>query len=485
MKKYHILNQNILFIIFGLTIIILYLYVQHGPIFFTDTKSYYALGEKIFSLFSHEENLGSISLTGKILSPSDLAIAEKLATTGAGARSPYYSFFLYFLTIKGTIWTYVAIQSILTLQIMFIYLRRVGYCVNFLSVLVLLPSSFATVVIFVMPDIFAAIGLMSAIVLITRFRDLSRFEIFFSILAIFSATAFHSTNSLVLFSLCILAIVLRTFVEQRFIFLVGITIVIGSTLAGGGMLAAYPKLVKLIRHETIYAPPFLTARFFADGPERRYLQTVCAANERVYAMCRFRDEEVADNNDFLWNKQKFYQMADYDVRVSIIHDDFRLAFATGLADPLGMAEVALVSTERLMFRAGVGEVFRTLDEIYSRQDMRIFSVIDPQKGHCFADPVNCYPKISITLQDMIFGTIAVISIFIMIFLLLFRRLSPSMHAPVILLLSSLIINALICGSFSGPSERYQSRLIWLVPITLAALISRRRAAKDNEEARSY
>jgi hypothetical protein len=48
-----------------------------------------------------------------------------------------------------------------------------------------------------------------------------------------------------------------------------------------------------------------------------------------------------------------------------------------------------------------------------------------------------------------------------------RALSPQAGAFALAVLLALIANAAICGIFSNPVDRYQSRLAWLAPLTLA------------------
>jgi hypothetical protein len=61
--------------------------------------------------------------------------------------------------------------------------------------------------------------------------------------------------------------------------------------------------------------------------------------------------------------------------------------------------------------------------------------------------------------------------------LIWRRrfeIAPEMAALCLVVLLALAANAAICGIFSHPVDRYQSRLAPLAPIAIALLIARRR-----------
>ena len=53
-----------------------------------------------------------------------------------------------------------------------------------------------------------------------------------------------------------------------------------------------------------------------------------------------------------------------------------------------------------------------------------------------------------------------------------RLLSPADRAAVWLVLSSLVINAAICVYFSGIANRYEARVIWLLPLFALGLLGR-------------
>ena len=63
--------------------------------------------------------------------------------------------------------------------------------------------------------------------------------------------------------------------------------------------------------------------------------------------------------------------------------------------------------------------------------------------------------------------------------LLFRRrleIVPEAAALCLVILLALAANAAICGIFSHPVDRYQSRVVLLAPLAMALLIAQRRRA---------
>jgi hypothetical protein len=51
------------------------------------------------------------------------------------------------------------------------------------------------------------------------------------------------------------------------------------------------------------------------------------------------------------------------------------------------------------------------------------------------------------------------------------KIAPEATALCFVILLALAANAAICGVFSDPSDRYQSRLVWLAPLAMALLIT--------------
>jgi hypothetical protein len=67
--------------------------------------------------------------------------------------------------------------------------------------------------------------------------------------------------------------------------------------------------------------------------------------------------------------------------------------------------------------------------------------------------------------------------------LIWRRrfeVAPELAALCLTVLLALAANAAICGIFSHPVDRYQSRLVPLAPFAIVLLIARRRALWSSE-----
>ena len=62
-------------------------------------------------------------------------------------------------------------------------------------------------------------------------------------------------------------------------------------------------------------------------------------------------------------------------------------------------------------------------------------------------------------------------LFLVGFLVSSRNLNvgPRVRAYCVCILAGIAINAVICGALSGPKGRYESRLIWILPIIAAAV----------------
>ena len=73
------------------------------------------------------------------------------------------------------------------------------------------------------------------------------------------------------------------------------------------------------------------------------------------------------------------------------------------------------------------------------------------------------------------GAISVLGLLLLLHNAISRRLWEQASLPALVLLG-LMGNAIICGTFSNPHDRYQSRIIWLPSLVLLLAVARDRRA---------
>lgn len=68
-----------------------------------------------------------------------------------------------------------------------------------------------------------------------------------------------------------------------------------------------------------------------------------------------------------------------------------------------------------------------------------------------------------------------------IILLSFKTMARAHRGMLLVIITGLLTNAIICAVFSAVSDRYQSRIIWLIPLFALCLL-RTRAKRATDEA---
>lgn len=200
---------------------------------------------------------------------------------------------------------------------------------------------------------------------------------------------------------------------------------------------------------------FLAARLMGDGVVKRTLDEICPT--RPLKLCAYKDRLPPSADAYLWapdspfNKLgRFYGYeAQYReiVAESLIRHPF-LSIGTGLWDAF---------RQFLMFRTGDGVtpqewVLEPEFRNFMPKQYRAYMGARQQRGVLRFDAVNVvhYPLAFLAQAWLV----------VVLWKAVKRRRWNFAALPAFLLLA-LIGNALVCGMFSGPHDRYQSRLVWV------------------------
>ncbi len=221
---------------------------------------------------------------------------------------------------------------------------------------------------------------------------------------------------------------------------------------------------------------FLFARLLQDGIIARYLKDKCP-NPTV-RLCAYRETLPTSGDDWMWRGesplvqlggwQEFEPEANRIIRDTVLHYP---EASLGLAIQKTLKQLVVVKTGDGINSDNNWHVEWVLHEHAPRASLRYLA--SPQHKNEFSFTAINFVHVPVALMS----TVALP--FLFVFLL---RRRPPAAAFVMTTLIALVANAAICGIFSGPASRYQSRL---VPIaTLAAIISaldlRRRRPTEGE-----
>ncbi len=244
-----------------------------------------------------------------------------------------------------------------------------------------------------------------------------------------------------------------------------------ATVAVGAGVALCPVSNFAITGNFAFTPggsSFLFGRLLEDGIVGRYLDERCP--DPALKLCEMEDQLPDDADGWLWGDNTFnrlgYQAWEPEEKLVILATLQRYPFmhlTTAVADTLKQfasfqTEVSINDNEPTIATFG-----DRIPQIY------------PQ----FLQARQQADKFDVAPLNWLHVPVAALAIAGLAGALLWRRrfeVAPEMAALCLTILLALAANAAICGIFSHPVDRYQSRLVPLAPFALALLIARRQRA---------
>ena len=215
---------------------------------------------------------------------------------------------------------------------------------------------------------------------------------------------------------------------------------------------------------------FLFGRLIEDGIVARYLGERCP--DASLHICAYYRDLPNTTDDWLWgNDTAFYKLGGWagfgDEAMRIIRDSI-------VRYPLMHLNAAIAATVEQFVRfateISIHDNGPTIDSIRDHTPQLLGSVLSARQH---AAPLDLSPL------NWLHVPVAALSMAALAGALVFRdrlALAPRLAALGLTVLVALAINAAVCGVFSHPVDRYQSRLVPLAAFAVALAIAGRRRA---------
>jgi len=243
-----------------------------------------------------------------------------------------------------------------------------------------------------------------------------------------------------------------------------IALLLATNLAAHGRLAISP-----------FGAVFALARLVADGPAARTIAARCPA--AGWHLCRWAGRLPTDSDAFLWSADGPVWTARLDNAppggpIALAPEAGVILRATLLREPIGVLRAALGNGLAQLARARVGDtlgpqhlaltVGRELELGFPAAEQARFAASLQARG---ALPAAAAPFLVLHAAVLLLGGVGA--------LLAWRGAARAGDARrlglVLMILVGVTANALVTGALSGPHDRYQARIAWLLP--LAALLA--------------
>src|SRR6516225_7357596 len=276
-------------------------------------------------------------------------IAREALTGGMavyGGRSPFYSMWLYSVTLAFTLWGVLIAQAAATAWIIWCVGTHAARACRFEAGLAIIAlSTFGAsgwfVIGFVMPDIFAAAAILCIAFLFAYADRVSYLELAGLAAILAASAAFHTTHLIVAVALTLAGIGTTRFLRSegrplRWRALITTTSALALAIA---LQFAFDTAARAVLGASPKRPPFLTARVIADGPGRLYLDSVCPETD-TFLVCDYRSRSFKTADEFLWSPGGVFQALPGEQRLRLIEEEPRFVTAVAVHYPLSVLKAA-------------------------------------------------------------------------------------------------------------------------------------------------
>jgi hypothetical protein len=388
-------------------------------------------------------------------------------------RSVAYGALLYLGELLGGLWASVVIQAAAALAAISLTLRHLKLFswpkLMVTAITLGLVSSLPFFASFLLPDVFAGLSLLAAANLLALGDRLRPWERVFWVSILAAAVVFHPSHLAIVVVLLAAAVMAWLFSAK--ISQVGIVALAFATGIGVASEFGFALVIEKLQGVQVSRPPVIMARIVADGPGAAYLREKCP--QAGFVACEFVDRLGSNSDAFLWDTSPatgIYAPASIDKRRQLANEQYRFAAAVFAYDPVGQIVAWLNDALQQLKMAGLSDFLSTAEEAY------------PKLPRTYAERMAKSP---VWRKDFPIAFFSALTIFTAIFSLIFVAVTLMRYWKIVsieqklfcfVILLGQVSNALICGALSGPHDRYQARLTWLIPL-VALLVYYERCAK--------
>jgi hypothetical protein len=366
-------------------------------------------------------------------------------------------------------WPVVIVQSALTVWIVALMLRAHGFAnrpalVAGIVVVLCIATTLPWLTAILLTDIFCGLGVLALYLLLLRGDALGRGERIGLIVLVAVSAATHSATLAVLLGLLMAAAIVSLFARTRISFAaVGRGIV--ALALGAAMTFAANFLVAKQLAWTPGGFALSFGRMLQDGIVKKYLDEHCP--DPALRLCAHKDELPTDADMWFWGSDLFNKLGRFAGMDSEMET---IATRSVIAYPALQAKAAAVAAVRQLLEVRTGEGIvnylphtRGIIERYLPDAVPSMMAARQQKADISFTEINWidYPA----------GLLAMALLPVIIVFARGERFRRTRELAGFITIA-ILGNAVVCGVFSNPHDRYGARIVWLASLTvLIALIT--------------
>ncbi len=432
-------------------------YIKGGPV------ALEKLGALIDNLLPTNEAPHNEAATGNNLDGSTTNSGGAIS----GMRSATYSVYAYLMGMLADNGIFivagqaamVAFTTVLFLRVFTPALSQTEFAATVVILTLLTSASWYGS--FAMPDILGAAAVLSLALYYFYLEKLNLFEkLTIAAITAFAITA-HPGNVLLVAALAGLGGIERLVRDIRagnkFAFAtycwagaplaLGVGAILAISLLGFGEASVAPKRY-----------PYALARSVTDGPALWHLEKHCDTYH--YAVCEVFDEIPQGVGEFLWEETGLRYKATPEQLDRIRAEEMTIVARAAREYPMAQIRKAFANTYEQITRIGIPAI--GVGQKLHRGEYGAWRIIPAQTDTNYI--IQPFETLQIVVVYASLGLLG--------YLLVGRKAGNEAALRAIALIGgALLVNAVICGVLSGPADRYQGRLIWLLPLIATALVA--------------
>jgi len=437
------------YLILSSFVIILPALINGYPLFYSDS-ALYILVSNLFGALINAEELPYLSGLG-------------------------YAFFIRIVTWRYSLYLVVIAQALI-LNILIYYSVKVLIPEKIthkyhLPIIILLAlfSSMGWTASQLMPDIFTSYLILSVFLFYSWNKNSLGLYIFLSIMILLSITAHLSNISisvLLIGSLFLLFVLKRSYRKNLKVFIrktiVVIILIFSSILILIGLNNKYYDYNGMSPTSNI----FFVARLMDTGFMPEFLNEKCG--EKSYEMCKYKDSLPDSYEGFLWNPEsEFYKTGGWDIKIHK-HEEYKTIVHDVLTSPKYLGKFLYNCAEHSLRQIVTFKIGDGMTNVYTKESSQYQTVIKyfdrREFREDFQNSKQMQGKINLSLINVVNYILLAISILMILWTFIFKKLDKNMFLFTFIVFSSVLINAAATSSLSSVFNRFQARIIWLIPL---------------------
>jgi len=374
-------------------------------------------------------------------------------------------------------WPVIALQAALTIWVFALVLR--AHRLN--RPLILLGVTAALTLLTTLPwltsilltDIFCGIGVLAFYLVVVRGDALARWERIALVILVAVSAATHSATLAVLLALLAAGAIACLFYRSR-VSAVGFGRGFVALALGTVMVFAANYLI--VRQLTWTPGGFALSfgRMLQDGIVKKYLDEHCPG--AALQLCAYKSQLPQDADVWFWGSALFDKLG----RFRGLNDEMEEIALDSVADyPALEAETALRAMVRQLIDMHTGEgVVNTIWHTYGIMKDYTPWVL-PQMHAARQQQKDGISFKAVNTVDWPIGLLSMALLPVIVIVGWRRKGLTDIGDMALVIMGAILANAIVCGAFANPHDRYGARVVWLSTFAvLVALAALRRPAES-------